>query len=73
MEDVNMWAQFISSMGFPIAASCAMFYLYNKTITDITNTLNLMNQTLREIVHRLEVDDGSQGKSSQDHGAFGQP
>jgi hypothetical protein len=71
MEDVNMWAQFISSMGFPIAASCAMFYLYNKTITDITNTLNLMNQTLREIVHRLEVDDGSKGKSSQDHGASG--
>jgi hypothetical protein len=71
MEDVNMWAQFISSMGFPIAASCAMFYLYNKTITDITNTLNLMNQTLREIVHRLEEDDGSKGKSSQDHGASG--
>jgi hypothetical protein len=71
MEDVNMWAQFISSMGFPIAASCAMFYLYNKTITDITNTLNLMNQTLREIVHRLEADDGSKGKSSQDHGASG--
>lgn len=74
MEDINGWAQFISSIGFPIAASCAMFYLYNKTITDITNTLNLMNQTLHEIIHRLEVmDDDTTGKSSSNNGTSGKP
>lgn len=54
MDDMQMLAQFISSVGFPIAASCAMFYLYNKTITEITSTLSLMNQTLQDICHRLE-------------------
>ena len=51
---MNEWAQFISSVGFPIAASCGMFYLYNKTISEITSTLNLMNQTLQDICHKLE-------------------
>lgn len=55
MGDPQEWAQFISSVGFPIVASCGMFYLYNKTITDITSTLQLMNHTLQEIIHRLEV------------------
>lgn len=57
MGDPQEWAQFISSVGFPIVASCGMFYLYNKTITDITSTLQLMNHTLQEIIHRLEVTD----------------
>jgi hypothetical protein len=51
---MNEWAQFISSVGFPIAASCGMFYLYNKTISEITSTLSLMNQTLQDICHKLE-------------------
>ncbi len=54
MDDMQMWAQFISAVGFPIVASCGMFYLYNKTITDITSTLSLMNKTLQDICHRLE-------------------
>lgn len=57
MGDPQEWAQFISSVGFPIVASCGMFYLYNKTITDITSTLQLMNHTLQEIIHRLEMAD----------------
>lgn len=57
MDQMQGWAQFISSVGFPIVASCGMFYLYNKTITDITSTLQLMNHTLQEIIHRLEMAD----------------
>lgn len=57
MDQMQGWAQFISSVGFPIVASCGMFYLYNKTITDITSTLQLMNHTLQEIIHRLETAD----------------
>ena len=64
MGDPNQWAQFISSIGFPIAASCGMFYLYNKTISDITSTLNLMNHTLQEIIHRLEKLDDTSGEGS---------
>lgn len=59
MDQMQGWAQFISSVGFPIVASCGMFYLYNKTITDITSTLQLMNHTLQEIIHRLESADGN--------------
>lgn len=39
----------ISSVGFPIVAACAMFYLYDNTIRNIINTLNVMNDTLEEL------------------------
>lgn len=39
----------ISSVGFPIVAACGMFYLYDNTIKNITNTLSLINQTLGDV------------------------
>lgn len=51
----------ISTVGFPIAAFCGIFYLYDKTIKDVVNTLDNVNQTLNsvnatldEIAKRLE-------------------
>ena len=47
--DITQITQVISSVGFPIVAACGMFYLYDNTIKNITNTLNLINQTLEEV------------------------
>lgn len=51
----------ISTVGFPIAACCGIFYLYDKTIKEIVHTLDNVNQTLNtvnsalnEITDRLE-------------------
>ena len=41
--------QMISTVGFPIAATVGMFYLYNKTITGLTETLTSMNHTLTDL------------------------
>ncbi len=41
--------QIISTVGFPIAASVGMFYLYNKTVTGLTETLTSMNHTLGDL------------------------
>lgn len=41
--------QMISTVGFPIAASVGMFYLYNKTVTSLTETLTSMNHTLSDL------------------------
>ena len=46
-------AQLISTVGFPIAASVAMFYLYNKTVTGLTETLTSMNHTLSDLKNEL--------------------
>lgn len=45
----------IGSVGFPIVACCAMFWLYNETITKITTTLEKLNETLNRIETRLDV------------------
>ena len=42
-------AQLVSTVGFPVAASIGMFYLYNKTITELTETLTSMNHTLTNL------------------------
>lgn len=44
--DYNAVIQAIGSVGFPIVASIGMFYLYNKTVTELTNTLTRMDKTL---------------------------
>lgn len=45
--------QMISTVGFPIAACVAMFYLYNKTVTGLTETLTSMNHTLGDLKDEL--------------------
>lgn len=52
----------IGSVGFPIVACIGLFTLYDKTIKDIVNaldnvnqTLNNVNQTLDKITNKLEM------------------
>ena len=52
--DVNTVLQAIGSVGFPIVACCALFYLYDKTITKLTTTLDKVDKTLDKMFERLE-------------------
>lgn len=59
--EVQEFVNAIGSVGFPIVACCGLFYLYDKTIKDIVNALDNVNQTLTQvnstldkITHRLE-------------------
>lgn len=52
--DVNVILQAIGSVGFPIVACCALFYLYDKTITKLTTTLDKVDKTLDKMFERLE-------------------
>lgn len=44
----------IGSIGFPIVACCALFYLYDKTITKLTTTLDKVDRTLDKMFDRLD-------------------
>lgn len=45
----------IGTLGFPIAACIALFYLYDKTIKDLTITLAKIDSTLEGIAKRLDA------------------
>lgn len=47
--------QLISTVGFPIVACVGLFYLYDKTIKDLTNTLNKIDGTLEDIKAHLHI------------------
>lgn len=68
--DVNTIIQAIGSVGFPIVACCALFYLYDKTITKLTSTLDKMDKTLDKMFDRLEQVEksiGVKGSHSAEH------
>lgn len=44
----------ISTVGFPIAAFCGIFYLYDKTIKELTATINKIDNTLSSVAQQLE-------------------
>ena len=52
--DVTTISTVISSIGFPIVACCALFYLYDKTITKLTTTLDKIYKTLDKIVDKID-------------------
>ena len=54
--DVNEIIQAIGSVGFPIVACCAMFYLYDKTITKLTSTLERIDKTLDRVLNKLDME-----------------
>lgn len=58
--DWNTAIQVISSVGFPIVACCGLFYLYNETITKITNTLDLLNKSVEMLAKELERKNGEE-------------
>lgn len=51
--DVSVIIQAIGSVGFPIVAACAMFYLYDKTIKELTNTLTRIDTTMQLILSKI--------------------
>lgn len=55
--DYNTIIQAIGSVGFPIVACCAMFYLYNKTVTELTQTLTRIDTTIQHLTKRLEFEE----------------
>lgn len=44
----------VGSVGFPIVACIGLFYLYDKTIKDIVNALDNVNQTLNNVNATLD-------------------
>ena len=54
--DANTIVSIIGSVGFPIVACCGLFYLYDKTIKDLTITLTKIDATLDGIKSTLEKD-----------------
>lgn len=54
--DANGIIQAIGSVGFPIVACCAMFYLYDKTITKLTSTLERIDKTLDKVLDKLDIE-----------------
>ena len=57
-QGIDVIIQGISTVGFPIVASVGMFYLYNKTITNLTETLSIMNVTLQDLKHEIMKAEG---------------
>lgn len=55
--DVNTIVSIIGSVGFPIVACCGLFYLYDKTIKDLTITLTKIDATLDGIKSMLEKEE----------------
>lgn len=55
--DANTIVSIIGSVGFPIVACCGLFYLYDKTIKDLTITLTKIDATLDGIKDMLEKDE----------------
>ena len=55
--DANTVISAIGSVGFPIVACCALFYLYDKTITKLTATLEKVDKTLDKMFDRVVMND----------------
>lgn len=55
--DANAIVSIIGSVGFPIVACCGLFYLYDKTIKDLTITLTKIDATLDGIKSMLEKEE----------------
>lgn len=56
-EFISTLSQLVASVGFPIAAFAAIFYLYDKTIKELTVTITKIDSTLEHILAHLEITD----------------
>lgn len=57
--DYNAIIQAIGAVGFPIVAACAMFYLYDKTIKELTIAIAKIDVTMEHLlahIQKQEVD-----------------
>lgn len=57
MEFFQQLCTAISTVGFPIAAFVGIFYLYDKTIKELTVTITKIDNTLGHILKRLEIEE----------------
>lgn len=58
--DMNVIISAIGSVGFPIVACCAMFFLYNKTITELTQTLTRIDVTIQHLTNAISLEEKEQ-------------
>lgn len=49
---------FISSVGFPIVAFAAMFWMMNSTIKELTATISANTQAVAKLMAYLETKEG---------------
>lgn len=52
--DIQEIVSAVGSVGFPIVACIGLFYLYDRTIKDIVNALDNVNQTLNNVNTTLD-------------------
>lgn len=50
---MSEFMQAISTVGFPIAACCVLFYLYDKTLREVVATLQDVSNTLKDVSNTL--------------------
>ena len=55
MDGMNEIVQVISTVGFPIAAAGAMFWLVNATIKDNTAAVNSLKESLVSLAASIEA------------------
>lgn len=56
-EFIQTLSTVISTVGFPIAAFVGIFYLYDKTIKELTVTIAKIDSTMELVLKRLEIGD----------------
>lgn len=54
MDGIEPMVTMITTVGFPIAACCALFYLYDKTMNNVSMTLKELTDVMREVKEDLE-------------------
>lgn len=57
MEGLNELATFVTGVGFPIAASVGIFYLYDKTIRELTVTLAKIGDGVQRLLDKSDKED----------------
>lgn len=61
--DIQSIVSAISSVGFPIVACAAIFYLYDKTIKDLTIVLNKIDSTNQMILNMIKERSSENGNT----------
>ena len=62
--DVNMITQLITSVGFPIACTCALFYFWNREreeheteIKELKDAINNNTLVMQKLIYKLGGDE----------------
>lgn len=62
--DVNMISQLITSVGFPIACTCALFYFWNREreehaneAKELKDAINNNTLVMQKLIYKLEGDE----------------